>query len=145
MLNRRIRSYARRHRVREGIRKFSEASDLIRFDLNPDNVRLDITGVYRTKAAAGISDYLRRGEPVSLNEFSDLCQGYAEKSNGVVQYSRDGSNILMELYIPKGNWDALPPMDDPRDNFDYARSVEATVRIIHEDIEPLVDYLDSLL
>lgn len=74
------------------------------------------------------------GMKYSLEEFKDMIQGMVEDCSGVVDYSRDGSEMVVVVNAPSENFNSV-------DDYDRVAYIRGIVGVVSTSIEGVVDYL----
>lgn len=118
----------------ESLKKSEAYIDTIK--VSTEDIVVEITEC-NTDASDGRSfsvDTPSIGMKYSLEEFKDMVQGMAEDCSGVVDYSRDGSEVVVVVNAPAEDFNSV-------DDYYSAAYIRGIVGIVSTSIEGVVDYL----
>lgn len=126
-----------RRKIESLVKKNEGAGDTIK--VTAENVMLTVNGVYVDEHGGSFSvETPEEGKSYNLLDMQEIIRGMCEDCTGYANYSRDGSDILIEVMAGE--------MDDSGEwTGDYykAYSFRCTARIMSYSLEGITDFLDE--
>lgn len=119
---------------KESLKKSEAYTDTIKVSTEDIVVEITECNTYDSDGRSFSVDTPSIGMKYSLEEFKDMVQGMVEDCSGTVDYSRDGSEVVVVVNAPAEDFNSV-------DDYYSAAYIRGIIGVVSTSIEGVVNYL----